>query len=168
MIRRARGDELEILQEVERAAGAPFREVGMDLIADDDPPSISELAEFQRAGRAWVHVDDRDRPVAYLLADVVDGCAHIEQVSVRPDHARQGRGRELIDAVDDWARGRGLRGLTLTTYADVPWNAPYYQRLGFRILADDELAEGLRTIRKDEAVRGLDMWPRVAMFRELP
>lgn len=31
----------------------------------------------------------------------------------------------------DEARSRGYELLTLRTYADVPWNAPFYARVGF-------------------------------------
>ena len=62
--------------------------------------------------------------VAYLLLDIVDAAAHIDQVSVHPSHARRGLGRTLIEAAADWAAGEGLESLTLTTFAEVPWNAP--------------------------------------------
>lgn len=55
--------------------------------------------------------------------------------------------------------------LTLTTYANVPWNAPYYERLGFRIMTVDQITEGLRRIREHEQARGLAKWPRVTMRR---
>ena len=58
--------------------------------------------------------------------------------------------------------------LTLTTFEHVPWNAPYYARLGFRILDDAEVTPGLRAIRQREAEIGLDRWPRVCMRRDLP
>jgi GNAT superfamily N-acetyltransferase len=164
-IRLARIDDLPTLREIERDAGIAFRDLGMAAIADDEPLSCAELAAFQAAGRAWVRVDETDRPVAYLLAEVVDGHAHIEQVSVRPSHARRGIGRALIDTLDAWAAEAGLPGLTLTTFAAVPWNAPYYERLGFRVLDDAELTAGLCEIRRSEAARGLDAWPRVAMIR---
>ncbi len=165
MIRLARSDELAALREVERAAGAPFRDVGMDAIADDDPPSLGELAVFQQDGRAWVATDDTDQPVGYIVVDVVDGAAHVEQVSVHPSHARQGLGRALLGTVVLWAEQQGLDAVTLTTFSDVPWNAPYYLRLGFRILAEAEVSEGLRRIREQEAARGLDAWSRVSMRR---
>ncbi|SFW67207.1 GNAT family N-acetyltransferase [Amycolatopsis australiensis] len=167
MIRLARPGDLPALIDVEREAGSRFRDVGMAAIADDDPGSVAELAGYQADGRAWVSVDEGDRPVAYLLAAVVDGHAHIDQVSVRPGHARRGLGRALIETLAAWARARGLPALTLTTFAAVPWNAPYYQRLGFRVMADAELGDGLRAIRRAEAARGLGAWPRVALIRPL-
>lgn len=167
VIRPARLEDLALLRELERAAGAPFRDLGMTAIADDDPPSIAELADFQQDGRAWVAVDDADRPVGYLLVSVVDGAAHVEQISVHPEHARRGRGRALLQTALTWAARQGLYAMTLTTFAEVPWNGPYYQRLGFRVLAEEELGEGLRRVRKQEAARGLDTWPRVAMRRQV-
>ncbi|WP_410640730.1 GNAT family N-acetyltransferase [Amycolatopsis sp. lyj-346] len=167
MIRLARPGDLPALIDVEREAGALFREIGMAAIADDDPGSVAGLAVHQSAGRAWVSVDSGDRPVAYLVAEVVDGHAHIEQVSVRPSHARRGLGSALIETLAEWARSRGMTALTLTTFEYVPWNAPYYERLRFRVVPDAEIGAGLRSIRRAEAARGLDAWPRVAMIRPL-
>jgi GNAT superfamily N-acetyltransferase len=137
----------------------------MAAVADDEPLPLADLAVFQADGRAWVATDAEDRPVAYLLVGVVDDGAHIEQVSVHPSHARQGRGRALIDTAAVWASQRGLTALTLTTFADVPWNAPYYERLGFRVLPDDQATSGLRRIRQREEAAGWARWPRVTMRR---
>lgn len=167
MIRNARPSDFNALRDIERAAGAAFRDLGMDDIAKDEPPSVEELAAFQIDGRAWVTVDAADRPVAYLLVESVDGNAHIEQVSVHPNHARQGLGRHLLAAAAEWARNHHLTGLTLTTFSHVPWNAPYYRRIGFRALKEHELTSGLRAIREHEDTLGLDRWPRVVMRRDL-
>jgi GNAT superfamily N-acetyltransferase len=164
MIRPARPDDLPLLREIERAAGTPFREIGMAAVADDEPLTVAELAAYQRDGRAWVFAE-ADRPVAYLLVAAVDGHAHVEQVSVHPDHARRGIGRRLLGAAERWATERGLPELSLTTYAEVPWNGPYYARLGFTVIPEDRLTEGLRAIRADERAKGLDAWPRVTMSR---
>ncbi|MFC8506716.1 GNAT family N-acetyltransferase [Streptomyces sp. NPDC057411] len=168
-IRVAAPAELPLLQDIERAAGEAFRPLGMDDIADDEPLPLDVLEGYRRAGRAWVAVDAADRPVAYLLSDTVDGAAHIEQVSVHPDAARRGVGRALIEHLAAAAREQGLTALTLTTFTEVPWNAPYYTRLGFRRLAegDPEFGEGLRAISRAEAAHGLAAWPRVCMRREV-
>ncbi len=167
MIRPARDDDLPVCQEIERAAGALFAPLGMTLVAGDEPPSLEELRAYQRNGRMWVRTDGEDRPVGYVLADVVDGCGHLEQVTVHPSAAGQHFGRELIDHLVAWARQRGLPAVTLTTFTEVPWNGPYYERLGFRFLDPAELSPGLRRIRDAEAARGLDAWPRAAMRLDL-
>jgi GNAT superfamily N-acetyltransferase len=166
-IRAARLDELAGLIEIERAAAESFRALGMGLVADDDPGSVEELAAYAGDGRAFVAIDAGDVPIAYLLLHEIDGAAHIEQVSVHPDHAGKSIGRALIDASASWALTRGLPALTLTTYVDVPWNGPYYERLGFRYVDPAEETPGLRAIRAHERSRGLDAWPRASMIRVL-
>jgi ribosomal protein S18 acetylase RimI-like enzyme len=164
-IRVAAAAELELLRDIEFAAGQCFRDIGMPEIADDEPPSVDVLSGYQLAGRAWVAVDPDDRPVAYLITDHVDGNVHIEQVSVHPDHARRGIGRALLAHVA--TASAGVPALTLTTFADVPWNAPYYVRCGFRVLDESEWTPGLAAIRRREGATGLDRWPRVGMRRDL-
>lgn len=164
-IRRATPAELPTLQDIERAAGEPFRALGMTAIADDEPPSLDLLESFRGAGRAWVATDGT--PLAYIITEPLDTAEHIEQVTVHPRAARHRIGRALIEHAADRAREAGREALTLTTFADVPWNAPYYARIGFRVLPEAELTPGLRKVRAHEAGLGLDRWPRVAMRREL-
>ncbi len=166
-LRPAREDDLARLREIERAAGRSFAALGMDLVAEDEPPSLETLRTYAQDGRAWVRTDDADRPVGYLLADVVDGCAHLEQVSVHPDAAGAGHGRALVEHLVAWAREQDLPAVTLTTYVEVPWNGPYYRRLGFRPLEPAELTPGLQEIRRHEEAAGLDRWHRTAMRREV-
>ncbi|MBW4721226.1 GNAT family N-acetyltransferase [Saccharothrix sp. SC076] len=129
----------------------------MPEIADDDPMSV----DVMRGLHVWVAADPG--PVAWIAAEPVAGFAHVEQVSVHPDHARRGIGAALLDHVESWARERGLAGLTLTTFRDIPWNAPYYRRLGFTDV--DEPSPALAAIVAEEAARGLDPARRVCMVR---
>jgi ribosomal protein S18 acetylase RimI-like enzyme len=166
-IRAVELEDLPALQDIERAAGRWFRDIGMPEIADDEPLTLDELAAYQRAGRAWAAVGETGHTAAYLIADLVDGNVHIEQVSVHPGSARRGVGRSLLEHAAGQAAAEGIRALTLTTFSEVPWNAPYYERCGFRRLDEAELTPGLRAIRRREAERGLDRWPRVCMRRDL-
>lgn len=168
MIRAARPEDLVHLPEIERAAGAAFRGLGMASVADDEPPTADVLRAYQEAGRAWVATNDVDQPIAYLVVDVVDEAAHIEQVSVHPDYAHRRLGRQLLDAAGVWARQQGLMVMTLTTFTDVPWNGPYYARLGFQVVAENEWTASQRRIREHEAAVGLDAWPRAVMRRPIP
>jgi GNAT superfamily N-acetyltransferase len=112
-------------------------------------------------------VDDGDVPAAYLIAGIVDGSMHIEQVSVHPRAARRKIGRMLLEHAAAYAAAGGIRALTLTTFAEVPWNAPYYARCGFRVLDDGALSPGMRAVRDREIAHGLHRWPRVYMRRDL-
>lgn len=157
--------DLRAIQEIERRAGEMFRRIGMPAIADDEPPSIPMLRERLRPGMLWVATAGSDDLVGYLAAEVVDGTAHVLQVSVDPAHRGHRIGAALLNTLDRWAAARSLTHLTLTTFRDVPWNAPYYTRLGWSVLPEAELGPGLERIRRQEKESGLDRWPRVAMCR---
>ncbi len=138
------------LHDIERLAGAAFADVGMPEIAADEPFSAEVLRGFTGRGRAWVWEaadgsgSRRERTAAYVLAEAIDGASHIAQVSVDPAWARRGIGRQLIDHVADWALAAGMNAVTLTTFRDMPWNAPYYARLGFRIMSVEDIGPQLR------------------------
>ena len=112
-------------------------------------------------------MDSDDQPVGYVVVDVVDGDAHIEQVSVLPHDQGQGVGRALMDVVEQWGRETGRPAITLTTFIDVPWNAPLYLHLGFDVLAESEIGPELRSLVAEEAAHGLDPETRVCMRRFL-
>jgi GNAT superfamily N-acetyltransferase len=164
-IRGARSSELARLQEIELEAGRAFAEIGMEEIAGDEPLSVAELEAFAVAGRAWVAPDGADLPIAYLLSTVVDGGAHVEQVSVSPAYRGRGIGAALIDHVSAGAARDGRRWVTLTTFRDVPWNAPYYERLGFTTFPAGELGPELAALMQSEASEIPSDQPRVAMRR---
>lgn len=92
---------------------------------------------------------------------------HLHEMSVA--RAFQGRriGTTLLKALQIDARNSGLRAITLNTFRDVPWNAPFYARHGFVIVEDldahPRLAESLV---RAEAV-GLPVERRCAMINFL-
>lgn len=151
-----------MLQDVERRAGARFRDVGMPEIADDEPFSIEEMAT---AAAVLVATDHADVPVGYAVVELVDDHAHLEQLSVVPELGGQGIGSELLEAVVAWALGRGDEEVTLTTFRDVPFNAPLYARRGFTIVDEPDWTNGLRALVAREADQGLDVARRVVMRR---
>jgi GNAT superfamily N-acetyltransferase len=167
LIRDARAAEVPRLRQLDWDAGQVFRDIGMPEAAEFEPRTLAELADSQRAGQLWVAADEGDAPASFVMTVLLDGCLHVEQLSTAPASARRGLGRALLDHAADRARAGGRPALTLTTFADVPWNGPYYARCGFRVLGDAEITPGLRAIRAHEAALGLDRWPRVCMRRDL-
>lgn len=165
LIRVAEAEELKVLPDLEVAAGQLFADFGMPEVAAYHPPAVESLARYQEMGLLWVAVEDE--VLGYLMAEQVDGCLHIDQVSVAPRHGRRGIGAALIEQAAGTAAAQGFPALTLTTFVEVPWNGPYYERLGFRRLAEDKLTDGLRQIRAHEARIGLDAWPRCGMRKEI-
>jgi GNAT superfamily N-acetyltransferase len=166
-IRATHPDEAAELQVIEVASGQQFRDVGLDFVADHDPTSLDAFARYATAGRSWAALDSAGDPIGFVLVDDVDGNAHVEQVSVRPDHQGTGVGRALIDRACEWARDSGRPAVTLTTFKDVAWNAPLYVHIGFRVMPDGEIGPQLRAICDEEAARGLDPATRVCMRMEV-
>lgn len=169
--RPASAGDVPHLREIEVSAGEVFREIGMESVARDAPPPTEAYLDAAARRQLWVLDDEAtstsEVPVAYLWAFAMDSALHIEQVSVAATHARRGLGRLLIEHIVGIAREGGALALTLTTFARVPWNAPYYERIGFRILPESEWTPSLRAVRRAEAAHGLDAWPRVCMRRDL-
>lgn len=88
---------------------------------------------------------------------------HIAELSVAGTWQRQGVGRRLIGAVAEEAKRQGAGRLTLTTFIEVPWNAPYYRRLGFRPLEDARLTAALRRHLDEDLAHGFAAGSRCAM-----
>jgi predicted N-acetyltransferase YhbS len=82
-------------------------------------------------------------------------------MSVLPSFERQGIGAALLRAAARHAVQAGFKGVSLTTFATVPWNAPYYAKQGFRQMAHTEFGPGLAAIIRQEGELGL--LNRVAM-----
>lgn len=147
-------------------AGLLFRDAQMAQVSDAALPAVKDIEAQIQTGNVWVAERD-GHLVACILVGVLDGDAHIEQVSTARSHQRAGLGRRLIERAENWAREQGHDRITLTTFTNVTWNAPYYARLGYRILATHELGPELAAVRAKEAVFGLDTWGRCAMVRDL-
>lgn len=163
-IRPATEADLQRLVAVEVEAGQVFRTVGMSEVAED-VPEISDLREAVEAGRVWV-TEVGAELAGYITAEVLDGNAHIAQVSVTPDYARRALGRAMIVFVEEWGRAAGCPATTLTTFRDVPWNGPYYRRLGFRVIPDDGVGPELAsTMAYEASLPGIDASLRCAMVK---
>ncbi len=165
-IRLARIDELPALREIERAAGQRFAEIGLDEVAKLDPLPLDFLQEQQSAGLVWVATEASDQPVGFAAAIQFDGALHLEEIDVHPAHGRRGIGQRLIEALCDWARQQGYPYVTLLTFRGVAWNAPFYSRLGFRVVEESEMSAELQALF-DRSAQAWHPLARVCMRRDL-
>jgi GNAT superfamily N-acetyltransferase len=153
---------LEALPAIELAAAK--------LLAGHAPESVlnevtdrETLREAQSAGRLWVALS-KDVPVGFALVEMLaDDLPHLDEIDVHPLHARGGVGTALVKTVCEWTASSGYAEITLTTFRDVPWNMPWYARLGFEEISPDELRKELVDVVLDETARGLDRAARVVM-----
>lgn len=164
-VRPLKATDVAGVQAAEVAAGALFRAIDEPRIsqcADNPPYPADALVAAGEEGRAWVAVVGGE-VVGFAVAAVVDGEGHLDEVAVAPSHGRRGVGRALVDHVVAWTAAKGLGSVTLTTFRDVPWNAPYYERLGFTVV--DSLSPALQALVDEQATWGLDPTLRVVMRR---
>jgi GNAT superfamily N-acetyltransferase len=157
-IRAARPDELALLPPIEAAADTLFDALGIGPL-----PGPGSVADFRNSHVVLVAGDP---PQGLARIETLAGGAHLEQLSVHPDHLRHGIGRALLRAALAWATDHGYDELTLATYRDVAWNGPFYASEGFveRGTADDFLRS--HGLEPEEPVMGR-FGARVLMVRSL-
>ncbi len=166
-IRQARVSDVPLLGPLELRAAQRF--------AGSAHPYACSLAAFEPAALAravqrqhvWVAVDQQDTPVGFAVAGWRGGEPYLHELDVEPEHGGRGIGRRLVRRVGEWARAVGGESLLLSTFADVPWNAPFYARLGFEIVPLAEYTAAMLRQREQDGAQGLRVESRVMMRARL-
>jgi GNAT superfamily N-acetyltransferase len=164
-IRLARPDEAAQLGTIEDEAGRIYASAGLPPDLEGLGLAVVEAAIADQL--AWVATNADDRAIGFALAWLRPGALHLRELDVLPTHMRRGVGRSLVEFVCERAREHGRTSVTLTTFRDVAWNAPLYQRWGFEVLALEACPAWLADIRTHEDRGELRRWPRVAMVRRV-
>ena len=133
-IRRARSVDVPLLQAIERAAAGRYAELSETRFCLELPVRDDDEHRFAReCGFAVVSVLD-GVPVGFALATPKDDRAHLLEFAVAPKQQGRGCGARLIAAVEAWPQESGFTEMTLTTYRDVQWNAPFFRSLGYELI----------------------------------
>jgi ribosomal protein S18 acetylase RimI-like enzyme len=131
-IRDARKNDLDLLRRLRdefqlELAKPPFFDEPWDTVAE-------EVEETIKNGVALI-VEDEGTPVGYALASVVPQTpvrGHLYDLYVNADVRGRGVGRELIAAVAERLKGRGVTHLSLDVALTNDSARRLYERLGFR------------------------------------
>jgi len=99
------------------------------------------------------------------MSRILGKFVHLQQLSVLPDHGKKGIGSLLLEKVIEEASLKKYPGITLTTFSDVYWNAPFYKKWGFVEVNDYADCPELQRIHESEKSIGLAN--RVGMIRKL-
>jgi GNAT superfamily N-acetyltransferase len=158
LVRAAETADLDRVPEIADRAEAVFRVAGYDLPPIPfDVDGLSDAVAVFVAGRP---------PVGFVQVDEVDGAAHVAELGVLPSAMRRGVGGRLLEHACAWAEEHGYAAVTLITFADVAWNAPFYGRHGFVEAPADTPELARRRARQTEL--GLDeVGRRIVMRRRL-
>lgn len=160
-IRHAVEQDLRYLAEIETRAGRLFP---AGRIPDPQHTYPAEaLGKGLDEQRLFVATQNK-RVVGFAICRLLDGYLHLDEVSVHPDYARRGIGRQLVQRTIQHSIELGLPGVTLTTFSDLPWNGPFYETMGFVGYTPRRLPAALAALIAEE--EGLGMTHRIAMIRE--
>jgi len=157
------------------AAVPAIEQAAAGLIPEEDLPlalrflvtSPDVLVEAQQDGRIWMALGADQVPVGFAYAVVMAGEAHLDETNVHPRHGRRGLGKRLVQAVIDWSKASGFAALTLITFHHLPWNAPFYAKLGFEIVPPELVIPEHRELIEAEADAGINAADRIVMRLKL-
>ncbi|BAK83847.1 N-acetyltransferase [Komagataeibacter medellinensis] len=153
---------------VERSAAQVFRTVPeLAWLAEGEVLPIEAHHACMEQHACWVAVDGHDRPLGFLSAERCGRDLHILEMSVARQVQGRGLGYRLLACAVAGAREHGLSGLTLTTFCTVAWNAPFYRKAGFHIIAPSALEPHLAARLRQEAEAGFGPGTRCAMRRDV-
>jgi ribosomal protein S18 acetylase RimI-like enzyme len=162
-IRLSQPGDLAHIPPIERAASNLFPS-GRIPDADETTP-MSDLIEAHKAGWLWIaehRAGETARIAGFALAEPMAGDLYLREMDVHPRYARQGVGRTLLRAVCSSSAAEGFQGTSLTTFSDLPWNAPFYATEGFSALTPEP---GSPLAREIDVQTRAGMTSRIAMRR---
>ena len=140
IIRLALPEDAQLLPAIEISAAQAFRMINeLSWLADSPPMSIERHSQLIALSTCWVALDAENQPQGFLSSERYGSYLHIYELSVMQSMQGKGTGRRLIEAAKGYARSSRLSFITLTTFTNVPWNAPFYSRVGFQTKATTDL-----------------------------
>jgi len=163
-IRLATVEDCARLPAIELAAAEMFRPLNV-IDFDVRPPETVPVDILQKQageGLLWV-ATFKGAPVGMILADVREDDYYIAELDVLPAHGRKGIGAALLDAACEEGFARGFVRVTLNTFRDVPWNAPFYARHGFTEITEADWRPWMETLARRVESEGMDLKTRVYM-----
>ena len=166
-LRLARAEDADAMPAIEEAAAQVFTDI--DWLGTVDPSDTwepDELRPFIRRGHCLVAHVGEDM-AGFLISEPVGRELHVWEMDVSPQFQRRGIGAGLLRACQIDARNAGFRALTLTTFRELAWNAPFYRRLGFTEIDDLSAHARLKHALEEEAEWGLPRERRCAMIHFL-
>lgn len=166
VLRSARPADAPVLGPIEAAADQLFADADHPEFAGLPSIDVEEAERAIEAGQVTVAEVD-GIVVGWALVERHGSTANLGQLCVHPRAGRRGIGTALVDAVVAAARAAGAATMTLDTQADVPWNAPWYERLGFEAVDPTAWTDSMRRTAEQQAELGLDWSTRVFMRRPL-
>ncbi|MEG8508520.1 GNAT family N-acetyltransferase [Klebsiella variicola] len=174
VLRLTQESDIALLPAIERSAAQAFHQIpSLAWLADSEVISVARHHDYLETEHSLL-AEAAGQPIGFILTEPLDDALFIVEVAVHQDwqhqgigrmllKQHQGIGRMLLKQVIEGAQQMGYPAVTLTTFREVPWNAPFYTRLGFTMLDELTLPAGLAAKREQETRHGLPPESRCAM-----
>ena len=163
-VRLAHPEDAESFAEVEEDASRILRDA--PSLAQVTIPPARSPAEYRAiiAQRQSLASEADGRIIGFAAARPAGRELHLHELSVARAYQRNGIGGTLLRALQIDARNAGFASITVHTFRDIAWNAPFYAAYGFAEVTD--LADHPRLAAgQDAAVKaGLPRDRRCAMI----
>jgi GNAT superfamily N-acetyltransferase len=166
-LRKATQSDAAIFPELEQSAGLSFRaDREIAWLADAENLPATRYRDIIAEGWSWIAEGEQAQPVAFVAATIEGEELHLWEFNVQIEYQRRGIGRGLLQRLIAEATAAKFPAMTLTTFRDVPWNAPFYRSMGFELVAPGQLDPRLAGLLAKEARMGLPAARRCAMRRK--
>ena len=170
MIRLATAADLPAVRAAERSAATVFIGTHMDFAANHAPNHPADLLAAIARQLMWVAIANAvtSGPViGFVFAEPCNDGLYLRELAVAAPAQQQGHGTALMAMAIATARQRGDPQVLLTTDRTLPWNAPFYTRLGFRITEGDAIPAEARRRLASQYAAGFSPAHRCAMVLDL-
>lgn len=167
---KTRIEDIPVLQEIERRATTLFAGTGLLPDATYEGAQVADEAFHRAAINAELSFTARigTTAVGFVLGIAHPDSFYLAEMSVDPAFGRRGLGRELVQHFCSEAWMRGAQAVTLSTFRDVPWNAPFYAHLGFVEIPREDYTDWMHLYQGNQTRMGLDVSKRLFMSLDRP
>ena len=166
-IRLARSEDVAALPAIEEDAAELLAEepslAGIVLPEARDPQTYGTMI----AGGHSLVAERDGTAIGFAATRAYGRELHLHELSVARAAQRQGIGTRLLLAVTVEAKNAGFRAVTLNTFRDIAWHAPFYARHGFALLEELDAHPRLAANLEAAVEAGLPRERRCAMIRFL-
>lgn len=160
--RAARPTDLPFLLATSNSARTTFATIpSLSDLASPEKDTSAKLLEILSHGLIYL-VETTPQIAGFIATQPHDNVVYIAEIATHADYRGKGIGSVLLEAVFEYAvaeaknAGNATARVSLTAYADVPWNGVWYRRKGFREVEAGSLgAWHVEKMRVDKEERGL-------------
>lgn len=163
-IRKTFPSDIHLLIEIEYSANQAFTQIPqLKWLAESAVMSSDQHLDLIQNHDAFVAVNAQNQVIGFLYAEKQAQDLYIIELDVAAEYQKQGVGRQLMTYIIDFAKQQGFQAVTLTTFTDVAWNRPFYEKLGFKLLNPQNLKPYLKQKIDNEVEHGFVGDSRCAM-----